>query len=414
MPVAPYSLDKQRSNICFAVAAAAIIASSISLVRADDWPQWRGPKRDGISQEKGWLTQWPDEGPKQLWQADVGVGYSSFSVSEGRVYTMGNVEEKDYVYCLDANTGKEIWKYSYDCSSSDPNGYPGTRCTPTVDGNRVFTVSREGHLFCFRTPDGKEVWNKNYQKDFFAHVPTWGFSGSPLVEVNLLVVEPGARGASVVALNKQNGNVVWKNGSDEPGYASLVAYTYNNQRALVVFSKDAVVGRSMAGGGEIWRFPWKTSFGVNASTPIVQDDKVFVSSGYNYGSALLQTSVRPPKVLWQNKKMRTHVSSCVLWENNIYGFDDDALECLDFQTGEVKWSTKTFGKGSLMIADGKLIIYSDNGRLALAEASPAGFKQIASAQVLGGKSTWSVPVLANGKIYCRSLEKMVCLDVKGQ
>ena len=381
-------------------------------VQGNDWPQWRGPQRNGISEETGWLTSWPPSGPKQLWRGKVGVGYSSVSVSNGRLYTMGNVAEVDHVYCLDANTGAELWQHSYPCSSKDPNGYPGTRCTPTVDGDRVYTVSREGHLFCLNTADGKVIWAKNFSKEFGASTPTWGFSGSPLIEVNLVLVEVGGPGASVVALNKMTGAVVWKNGSEGVGYSSLIAYTEGAQRCLAVFSKETIVGRSLRGGTELWRHPWKTSYGVNAATPIVEGDKLFISSGYNFGCALLQISVRPARVLWQNKNMRNHVNSCVLWQSHLYGFDEGELKCLDFKTGEVKWVQRGYGKGALMMADGKLILYSDNGKLGVAEASPAGFKELANSQVIGGKSTWAAPVLASGKIYCRSLEDLVCLDVK--
>lgn len=375
-----------------------------------DWPQWRGPKRTGISEETGWSTKWPADGPQLLWQANVGVGYASMSVSNGKLYTMGNVNEIDHVFCLDANTGKEIWNYEYPCSSEDPNGYPGTRCTPTVDGDRVYTVSREGHLFCLNTAEGKMLWSKNFQRDFSAKVPTWGFSGSPLIQSNLLLVEVGGLGAAVVAFNKMNGSVVWKSGNDQPGYSSLMPYEIAGQRCFAVFSKEHIVGRAMRGGIELWRHPWKTSYGVNAATPIIDGDKIFVSSGYNFGAAVLQFSVKPPRVVWQNKNMRNHVNSCVLWQGHIYGFDDNDLKCLEFATGKVKWSDRGFGKGSLIIADGKLIVYSDSGKLAVADASPESFKELSRAQVLGGKSTWAAPVLANGKIYCRSLEKLAALN----
>jgi len=384
---------------------------SANFAGANDWPQWRGPKRTGISEETGWSTKWPADGPKRLWEANVGVGYASVSVSKGKLYTMGNVNEVDHVYCLDATSGKELWNHEYPCSSEDPNGYPGTRCTPTVDGDRVYTVSREGQLFCLNAADGKVIWSKDFQKDFRATVPTWGFAGSPLVEVNLLLAEVGGPGASVVAFNKMTGAVVWKSGTDQAGYASLMPYDFGGQRCFAVFSKEHIVGRAMRGGTELWRHPWKTSYGVNSATPIVEKDKVFISSGYNFGAAVLQFSVRPPKVVWQNKNMRNHVNSCVLWKDYVYGFDDNELRCLDFATGAVKWSEKGFGKGSLMVADGKLILYSENGKLGIAEATPERFKLLTSAQVLGGKSTWAVPVLANGTIYCRSLEKLVALGL---
>jgi outer membrane protein assembly factor BamB len=381
---------------------------------ADDWPQWRGMNRDGVSHEKGWASQWPTEGPKQLWKAAVGVGYSSMSVANGRLFTMGNVSEVDNVYCLDAKTGKEIWKHSYPCSSKDPNGYPGPRCTPTVDGDFVYTVSRDGQLFCLAVADGKVVWQKDYKKDYGGKVPQWGFSTSPLVEGSMLIIEAGGPGASMVALDKKTGKEIWKAGDDKAGYSSPIAFTWKGDREIALFTASGIVARKANDGQELWRHDWKTSYDVNAATPIVSEDKMFISSGYNTGCALLQFSVKPPKVVWQNKAMRNHVNSSVLHEGFLYGFDEKDLKCLDFKTGEVKWSEGSFGKGSVILADGKLIIYSDNGRLATAEANPAGYKEISSAQVLGGKTTWSLPVLADGNIFCRSLENLIALDVAGK
>lgn len=394
----------------------AILAFSKSLpvapVLADDWPQWRGPDRNGVSAEKGWSADWSAEGPKRLWKGKIGVGYSSVAVSNGRLYTMGNIDETDHVFCLDANTGKELWKHSYPCSSRDPNDYHGTRCTPAVEGSRVFSVSREGHFFCLDANSGKPLWSKNYRTDYGASPPKWGFSASPLVEGDLVIVEVGTKGASVVAFNKATGEEVWKAGSGRPGYSSPVAFTHEGKRAVAVLTASALAGRSLADGKELWRFPWKTSYDVNAATPVIEGDKAFVSGGYNHGCALVQFSASPPKVLWENKNMRNHVNSCVLWQGHLYGFDESELRCLDLQTGDVKWTDRSHGKGSLIVADGKLIIYSDRGKLSTAEASSAGYKELASAQVLGGRSTWAVPVLANGKIYCRSLENLVCLEVK--
>jgi outer membrane protein assembly factor BamB len=333
------------------------------------------------------------------------------SVARGRVFTMGNTSETDDVYALDAETGKELWKYSYPCSSKDPNGFPGPRCTPTVDGDRVYTVSRNGHLFCLNFSDGKVLWQKDYQKDYGAKVPQWGFSTSPLVEKEMLIVETGAPGAAAIALDKKTGKEIWKIGDDKVAYSSPVAFTFQKQRSLAFFTASGIVGRSAKDGHELWRHDWKTSYDVNAATPIISGDKVFISSGYNTGCALIQFSVNPPVVVWQSKAMRNHVNSCVLVNGFLYGFDEKDLKCVEMATGNVRWSESSFGKGSLIFADGKLIIYSDNGRLATAEANAAAYKEISSAQVLGGKNTWSLPVLANGRIYCRSGENLVALDV---
>ena len=343
-------------------------------------------------------------------EAPVGVGLSSFSVSKARLYTMGNVQEMDTVFCYDAETGKPIWKYEYACASKDPNGYHGTRCTPTVDGNRVYTVSRHGHLHCLDAETGKVIWSKDFAKDFGGKEPTWGFAGSPWIEKDWVLSEVSGPGASVVAFNKATGEVVWKNGDDGAGYASIIACDNAGERCFIQFSKDQAIGRRMKDGSEIWRVPWKTSYGVNAATPIIQGDEVFLSSGYGFGCALLKVS--SGKEVWRNKNMRNHHNPCVLLNGYVYGYDDNELKCLDWKTGEVKWGTKAYGKGALMVADGKLILYSQTGKLGLAGASPEAFNEISSFQALQGKDTWASPLLANGRIYVRAGDKMAAFDAK--
>lgn len=401
---------------------AVLLASSLTVpMRASDWPQWRGPNRDGISAESGWSVSWPKEGLKRDWKAEVGTGYSTVSVSKGRVFTTGNTADKDTVYCLEAETGKEVWKYTYDCPAKDPNGYNGTRGTPTVDGELAYTISRQGQLFCLTATDGKVKWSADFRKDFGAKVPTWGYATSPLVDGELLIVEPGGPGAAVVALKKQTGEVVWKSGDAPASYSSPLAYELNGQRCVAVFSAVGAAGRLLSDGKPLWSFPWKTSYDINAATPIVEGSKVFVSSGYGVGCALYDVSANPPHELWKNKNMRNHANSCVLWKGYLYGFDESTLKCLDFASGEVKWSEGKYGKGSLMLADAKLLLYSEKGQLGLAPATPEGYKELAFMQALevradypGGaqKQTWAAPVLANGKIYCRSQDDLVCLDAR--
>jgi len=380
---------------------------------AGDWPQWRGPTRDGISSETGWSTQWPAEGPKQVWKASVGTGYAGMSVANGRLYTMGNTGDIDTVYCLDANTGAEIWKHSYPCSPKDPMGYAGPRCTPTIEAGRVYSVSRLGHVFCLEAATGKVIWAKELQKTDGAKVPQWGFSGSPLIEGNLFIIEGGGKGAGLVAWDKATGAEVWQSGSDAAGYSSAVATGAGDQRTVIMLHAQSVVARRVRDGQEVWRHPWKTSYDVNAATPLIAGDKVFISSGYNHGAALLQIAGAAPQVVWENKHMRNQMNPCVLIDGHLYGFDENQLKCLDFNTGEVKWSERKFGKGSLMAADGKLILLGDRGLLGVAQVSNSGYVELASAQVIGGKDVWVVPVLANGKIYCRSKADLICVDVSG-
>ncbi len=379
---------------------------------ADDWPQFRGPDRDGTSRERGFSSTWPAEGPEKLWQATVGHGWSSISVSGGRAYSMGNKDDTDSVFCFDAKSGQLIWTHSYPCVAKESNH--GPRMTPTVDDNRVYTVSREGQLFCLSSRDGEVIWSKDYRKDFNATQPTWGWSGSPLVEGNLLIAEIGGPGSAVVAFDKKTGQIAWKSGDALAGYASPVACDLRGERCVLVFSGSGLDARRVKDGRVEWRFPWKTNFEVNAATPIVVGEKVFLTSAYRVGGALLDLSGPKPAVLWKTKQMAVHMSGPVYWGGHLYGFDESTLRCLNFQNGDVKWSLEgKYKKGSLLIADGKMVIFGGEGQLGLAEANPKSYHELAFVQPIGGKDTWSPPVLANGLLYLRGNESIVCLDIRG-
>ena len=380
----------------------------------DDWQRWRGPALNGISQETGWTTVWPQEGPKQLWKAAVGIGFSSVSVSQGRVYTLGNDKETDTVFCLEAETGAVAWKYSYDCplDATYYEGGPGS--TPTVDGPAVYTLSKRGHLFCFAAATGKVIWQKNLTNELGAVKPRWGFAGSPLVQENLLLLNVGSAGT---AIDKASGNVVWTSGKEPAGYATPVPFLAGQQKAVMIFAAKALVAVAVKTGQELWRHPWVTRWDINIADPIVAGDKVFISS-FDRSGTLLQFGAGQPVLLWENKEMGNHFASCVLFKGCLYGIDGNtdrpgvALRCLDFQTGQTKWSHAGLGLGGLLVADGKLIVLSDKGELVVADASPAAFKPAARAQVLGGKC-WITPVLAHGRVYCRNAQgTLVCLDVK--
>ena len=394
---------------------------SISLFTASvfgaDWYRWRGPDLNGISKETGWQAQWPADGPKQLWKKSVGVGFSSMSISQGRVYTMGNDgNATDTVWCFDAGTGAQIWKHSYPCPL-DPKYYEGgTSCTPTVDGDRVYTIGRKGDLFCFDAANGKVIWSKNVETDFGDEIPTWGFAGSPLVEDDLLILDVGSAG---LALNKKTGEVVWQSGRGASGYSTPVPFDLDGKHLIAISASQTVEALNPANGKSAWRFSWRTLYDVNATDPIFSDGKLFVSSGYGHGAALYDISHGKPKPLWENKEFRNHINSSVLWQGYLYGVDDMdnqhyALKCVSWDTGQTKWAETKFGKGSLMMADGKIIGLADKGELYVIEPSPDGFKPISHAQVLGGKC-WTTPVLSNGRIYCRNARgDLVCLDVSGK
>ena len=379
-------------------------------VAALDWPNFRGPDHNGISKETGWTTKWPADGPKQLWKAKVGMGFASFSVSKERVYTTGNSSDSDSVFCFDANTGKEIWKYSFS-APLDPKYYEGgTSATPTVDGDFVYTFSKRGVIHCLDAK-GAVVWSKNLMQELKAEMPTWGFAGSVLIEGDLAILNVGSMGA---AFDKKTGKVVWSSGTDVSGYSTPIPFDTGGERAVMMAIKQDVIALKATDGKELWRFPWKTQYDVNAADPILSGNKVFISSGYNHGGGVFDISAKPPKEIWNNKNMRNHMNSSVLWQGHLYGVDENQLRCLNFETGELKWTDKASGKGSLILADGKLIVLSEKGELIVADASPEAFKPVARAQIIGGKC-WASPVLANGKIYARnSVGDVVCVDVSGK
>ncbi|HKS38468.1 MAG TPA: PQQ-binding-like beta-propeller repeat protein [Verrucomicrobiae bacterium] len=378
-----------------------------------DWPHWRGPDLNGISREKV-TASWPAEGPRQLWKASVGIGFSSVAVAQGRVFTLGNKDETDTVYCFDAETGKELWTHAYLCPI-DPKYYEGgPGSTPTVEGGRVYTLSKRGHLFCFEAAAGTVIWQKNLMEELGVKKPEWGFAGSPLVEGNLLVLNLGGAGT---AIDKATGKIVWTSDTNAAGYATPVPFTAGDERCVAIFSGKALVGVRVKDGRELWRHPWVTKWDINSADPILVGDKLFVST-FDRGCALLQLTGVAPKVVWENKNMANHFNSCVYLNGFFYGIDGNTdqpakdLRCVDGKTGDVKWKYDGPGLGSLMAADGKLIVLSERGELAVAEASPDAFKPLARAQVLGGKC-WTTPVLANGRLYCRNARgDLVCLDVR--
>lgn len=391
-----------------------IYAGLCPVARADDWPNWRGPNYDGVSKETGWSSKWSETGPKVLWEASIGTGFSSMAVSNGRVYTIGNINDKDILYCFEADTGKEIWKKSYPCPLYARNYEGGPTSTPTVQGDYVYVFSKNGDCLCFKAATGDVVWHKNIKEELGLRLPTWHFSSSPFIAGDLIILNAGTSG---VALKKADGKLVWENGRGPSGYASAAPFTVGGKKCAALFTSRELVGVVIATGERLWEFPWKTDYDINSADPIISGDTVFISSGYDKGCALLKIHEDKVTELWRNRNMRNQCTNSVLWQGHIYGFDGQVngsgkLTCLNYETGESKWSQKGMGTGSVMIADDKLIILSENGKLVIAPASPDGFRELSSAQILTGRC-WTVPVLANGRIYARSAAgRLVCVDVR--
>ena len=411
-----------------------LLFSGLSIVDASDWPQWRGPDKDGISRETGLLKEWRDGGPQVLWRVSLGEGFSGISVVGGRVYTMFSEGDDEFVVCLNASNGEEIWRFRSDSNYHESMGGNGPRATPTIDGEYLYTVTAQGKLYALNISDGAEVWSHDLQAEFGSKMPRWGICTSPLVEGDLLLVEVGGTdGKSIVAFNKTNGQVIWSSHTDILGYSSPIAVTIGGIRQLIVFTGTQLVSVAPDNGKLYWTHPWQTEYDVNAATPVfIPPDKIFISSGYGKGAAVVQVRVvAAPESsdgeneaekngveisvveIWKNEKMKNHFATSVLHGNYLYGFDNAILKCIDANTGSEKWKTRGYGKGTLMLADDHLIILSDRGKLGLAEATPSAYNEVANAEVLRGLC-WTVPTLANGRLYARNEKEMVCLDMTGQ
>lgn len=388
---------------------------SASLVWAADWPQYRGPDTNGISPETGLNTNWEQKKPEQLWKVAMGdKGYGGPAIANGKVFLVDHNENQDIVRALDAATGKEIWTYSYEESGKDNYGF--NRATPCIRDGVVYTVSMKGVINCLAEADGKVIWTKK-MADFGGRAPSWNFACSPIVDGENVILVPGGQGSSVVAVNRKTGELVWKSGTDQPGYSTPVIATINGVKQYIVFSATSVNGYAADDGKKLWSYPWKTDYDVNTAAPIVMGDTVFVSSGYGVGCALLQITPEGAKPVWSNKAIQLHFSSPVLIDGRIYSTTDSPdggdLVCLDPKTGQDIWRQKgKFEKGGLMAADGVLYVMGGaDGKLVLVQASPDGYKELGQMTPLGGQS-WTAPVIAEGKLIVRNKQAMACYSMK--
>jgi outer membrane protein assembly factor BamB len=384
----------------------ALFASS----RASDWPRWRGPEGSGVSTETDWKPQALAR-PKAKWRAAVGVGHSAVSVASKRLYTMGNQGGQDLVWCLDAETGKVIWRFPYPCPAGS---FPGPRATPVLDGGLLYTLSRKGDALCLDAETGRPKWAKDLVKEFKAQQTDYGLCGSPLVVGDAVLYNALESG---IALNKTSGEKIWTGAAGPGAYATPVFFKIQGKDCAAVFGARSLFVVDVQTGAKLGSFAWPTQFDANAADPVYFDGKLFITSAWEQGCALLDVSGGQPRALWQNKNLRGHFSSPVYIDGHLYGIDDNTpngqLRCLDARTGEGKWAQKG-GFEAMSAAGGKLLAIDKKGVLVVAEAVSTGFKEVARAAVLTAQAkNWTAPVLANGLLYLRNADgDLVCLDLR--
>jgi outer membrane protein assembly factor BamB len=396
-----------------------------ALAAPGDWPQFRGPNRDGTSAETGLLQELPAGGPPLVWKATgLGIGYSTVAVVGNRIYTIGEDDQFSSVIALNAADGKRVWfaKLGKPGAPGMP-AFEGPRATPTVEGDLLVAVGQWGEMACLDTAQGKELWRKNYAKDLGGTRPQWGFSESPLIDGDKVVITPGGREGSVVALNKKTGAVMWrsKGFTDSPHYSSLIVAEIGGVRQYIQLTAESVAGIAAADGKLLWRAPRKGQTAV-IPTPIYSDGCVYVSSGYGMGCNLFKVSGAggqfSAEQVYANKVLGNKHGGVIKVGGFVYGHaDDKGWTCQDFPSGAARWQDKKLGKGSLVYADGRFYLRAeDKGTVVLIEASPEGFREHGRFEQpdRSDRKAWPHPVIAHGKLYLRDMDFLLCYDVKAK
>jgi len=412
-----YCVPHRAAAFVLTAACVLTLPAVVSNRAMDDWPQWRGPNRDGKSAEKGLLKNWPAGGPPLAWQATgAGEGYSSFAVSNGRLYTLGAKSGTEYLIAYDAASGKRLWEAANGRRFDNDRG-SGPRATPTVDGDKVYAFGASGDLSAIDAASGKPLWKVNVLSKFGGSNIQWGLSESPLVLTDRILVNAGG---PIVALKKTDGSQIWKSDGSEPaGYSSAVLIDVGGIQQAVFFTHSRVVGVDVNTGKRLWNYQPVANDVANIATPIVRENRVFVSSDYGTGAALLELTpsgggVRSKEVYF-TRDMRNHHASSVLVGDHLYGFSSAILTAMSFGTGQVAWRDRSVGKGSLVFADDRLYLYSEGGTVGLAEANPAGYREHGRFQIRSGNlPTWSHPVVSGGKLFLRDQDTIYAYDVRAK
>jgi len=390
------------------------LSTKILAQTGGDWPQWRGANRDGISKETGLLKEWPANGPPLMWKASgAGGGYSSFAVANGRLFTLGLRGDREYVVAFDVATGKQAWATAHGGAFRNDRG-DGPRGTPTVDGQNIYALGGNGDLSCLDSRTGRVIWTMNILEKFGGENPTWGISESPLVMGDKVLVNAGGPGASIVALNKKDGSLVWKSQSDPAGYSSGIPVQIGNNTEVVFFTHRRAVGLDLNDGKLLWEYPRASNDVANVATPVVRGNRVFLSSDYGTGAGLVEIKADgKAQEVYFTKEMRNHHSSSILIGDYLYGFSSGILTAMRFDTGDVAWKDRSVGKGSLVYADGNLYALSENGVVGLIEETSTGYREKGRFRIpQESLPTWTHPVVAGGRLYLRDQDTIYAYDVR--
>jgi len=406
----------------FLAAAAAPLFTRGSVAAGDDhpeWPQWRGPQRSGVSTETGLARSWPGGGPPKVWSiANLGEGYGSLAIRGDRIYVQGVQGRDSSVFCLQRGDGKVIWSNALAARLDQDRG-SGPRGTPTLDGEHLYALAENGELACLRIQDGGKIWRRNILQDFNGQNPHWLLSESPLIDGDHLIVTPGGPGAAIVALDKNSGKTIWtsKELSDRAGYSSCIIADVQGIPTIMALTAQAGVGVRAADGKLMWRYERVANRTANIATPVFHDNKVFYTSAYGTGCALLgltaQNGVVKAGEVYFSGEMQNHHGGVVFSNGFLYGYSNAILTCLEFNTGRVAWKDRSVGKGSLMAADGRLYLLSENNVAGLAEATHDGYTEQGRFTIPDqGWPSWAHPVVCGAQLFLRNQGWLACYNVK--
>jgi outer membrane protein assembly factor BamB len=387
---------------------------------APDWFQWRGPNRDGISLETGLMQEWPKSGPPLVWRAaGLGNGYSSFSSAGGRLYTLGARAGTEYVVALDRATGRKIWETANGRRYENDRG-DGPRSTPTVDGDRLYVLGGSGDLTGLDAATGRKLWSINIVDKFGGANPYWGYSESPLVVGDRILVNAGGRRAGIAAVSKADGSTLWQQHSDGAGYSSPMLMRTGSLNQVIFFTGSRALAVDPRDGRLLWSYNRANNGTANIATPVVRGTRVFLSSDYGTGGALLEVraagNIATANEVYFTRDMRNHHSSSVLVGEHLYGFNSSILTALRFDNGQIAWRDRSVGKGSLAVADNRLYLYSENGVVGLADAAPDAYRERGRFTIpqQSGLPTWCHPVITGGLLVIRDQESVYAYNVRAQ